>query len=149
MHQFPFAQRERQMMFIRRILSNPFEILRYIEPECLRLMMRFSYTRVTNMSYFPKRILTWKIFFSSLLIANSEWSKGKIFFRLKMRLSFFSLKLRQLKCYHGNIPTKEIEIDGFAFTFEFFRQSSEGRKKFRHVIFFIRHVLFFPRSGFG
>lgn len=41
MHQFLRAKRERQMMFICRILSNPSEISRYIEPECLRLMMRF------------------------------------------------------------------------------------------------------------
>lgn len=50
MHQFPLMKRERQMMFIRLILPNPSEILRYIEPERRLLMMRFPYIRVTNMS---------------------------------------------------------------------------------------------------
>lgn len=99
----------------------------------------FSYSRVTHMSLSPSKDFHMKIapFFCDI----ETWtSKEKRIHPTgpKMRLSFFILKHRKVKCYHGN-PLAEEKWKNWNWWI-FIRLSICRGRKFRHVVSFIREL---------
>lgn len=149
MHQFPLPRNEKDRWCLFPVFYQiPLRFYAILSPNAVVLWWDFL-TLVSQTCRLFQWILTWKIFWFFLFAAYKQWAicTGRGIW-LKTRFIFFSLKLRQLKCYHGNIQTKEIEIDGFPSTFTYFSPSKlRAERKFRHVIFSSDMFATFSRLG--